>query len=68
MYAFIQKGGHVVWKNKRYTIMSKVSLRSDLYISQEDHVFIVNVMVTNLTKEKDGFKCHQSTNRCSYGI
>jgi hypothetical protein len=31
--------------------MLRVSLRADLYITQEDHVFITNVVITNLMWE-----------------
>jgi hypothetical protein len=31
--------------------MSKFSLRIDFYMTQEDQVFVVNVVVTDLTQE-----------------
>jgi len=45
MYTFVWKSGHVVWKELWYTLTSKVSLWTDLYMTQEDLVFIVGVVV-----------------------
>jgi hypothetical protein len=47
MYVITQESGHVVWKERWYALMSKISLRTDIYMIQEDHVFIANVVVTN---------------------
>ncbi len=33
-YAFTQKSGHPVWKERWYTLTSKVSLRADFYMIQ----------------------------------
>jgi hypothetical protein len=49
MYAPTQENGHVVWKKWWYAFMSKVSLRIYLYMIHEDHVFVTNMVVTNLT-------------------
>ncbi len=36
MYAFVWKNEHIVWKERWYTLTSKVSLWIDLYMTQED--------------------------------
>jgi hypothetical protein len=48
MYVFIRKSGHVVWKEWWYTLTSRVSLWTNLYITQEDQVFIADVVVIDL--------------------
>jgi hypothetical protein len=51
MYALTQENGHIVWKEWWYALTSGTSLQANLYMTHEDHVFVVNVMVTNLTWE-----------------
>jgi hypothetical protein len=51
MYALAQKNGHVIWKEWWYTIMLKVSLQANLYMTQENQVCIANVVVIDLTQE-----------------
>jgi hypothetical protein len=51
MYALIQNNGHTVWREWWYIFMSKFSLRIDFYMTQEDQVFVVNVVVIDLTQE-----------------
>jgi hypothetical protein len=51
MYAFIQKSGHIVWKEQRYTLMSRISLWTDLYTTWEDQAFVVDVVVIDPTWE-----------------
>jgi hypothetical protein len=36
MYAFSQKSGHVVWKERWYTFTSKVSLQANVYTTCEN--------------------------------
>jgi hypothetical protein len=38
--------------------MSKISLQTNLYINEEDQIFVVDVVVIGLTWDDDGFKCH----------
>jgi hypothetical protein len=52
MYALVWEGGHVVWKKQWYALMSRISLWTNFYITWEDHVFIANAVVTNLTRKK----------------
>jgi hypothetical protein len=47
MYALIQKSGHNVWKEWWYALMSKVSLRTNLYMTRKDQVFVADVVVTD---------------------
>jgi len=51
MYALAQENGHVIWREWWYALMSKVSLQPDFYMTLEDQVFVVDVVVTNLTWE-----------------
>jgi hypothetical protein len=51
MYAFAWKGGHVVWRKRWYTLTLGVSLQIDLYMTQEDKVFVANVLVIDLMRE-----------------
>jgi len=51
MYALAKKSGHIVWKKWWYTFMSRVSLQTYFYMIREDQVFVINVVVTNLTRE-----------------
>jgi hypothetical protein len=55
MYALIRENGHVVWKEWWYAFTSKVSLQADLYMTCEDHVFIVDVVVIDLMWEMVAF-------------
>jgi hypothetical protein len=52
MYAFIQKSGHVIWKEWWYALMSRVSLQANLYVTQEDQVFIVDVWLVTQRKRQ----------------
>jgi hypothetical protein len=45
MYPFTQKSGHAVWRKRWYAFTSGVSLPTNLYMTQEDQVFIVDVVV-----------------------
>jgi hypothetical protein len=49
MYALVRKSGHSVWK--KYTFTSGVSLRENFYMTHEDQVFIVDVIVNDPTRE-----------------
>jgi hypothetical protein len=51
MYALVLKNGHIVWIKQWYAFMSRVSLRANFYMTQEDQVFVVNVVVIDLTQE-----------------
>jgi len=51
MYAFTWDSGHAIWREWWYTFTSKVSLRTDLFMTWNDHIFVVNVMVIDLTQE-----------------
>jgi hypothetical protein len=50
MYALAWKSEHIVWKNWWYTFMLGVSLWADLYMICEDQIFVVNVVVVDLTQ------------------
>jgi hypothetical protein len=52
MYVFILKNGHVEWKEWWYTLTLRVSLSTNLYMTQEDQVFIIDVVIINLTQKK----------------
>jgi hypothetical protein len=49
MYALTKENGHVVWKERWYTFMLRISLQANLYMTHE--VFVVDVVVTDLTWE-----------------
>jgi hypothetical protein len=51
MYFVVQESGHIVWKEQWYALTSRISLRDDLYMTKEVQVFVVDVVVTNLTWE-----------------
>ncbi len=51
MYALVQESGHVVWKNRWYTFMLWISLRANLFMTQENQVFVAYVVVIDLTWE-----------------
>jgi hypothetical protein len=51
MYAFTRESAHAIWRKWWYALMSRVSLWIDLYMTREDQVFIVDVVVINLTWE-----------------
>jgi hypothetical protein len=51
MYAFAWESGHTVWKECWYTIMSRVSLQANFYMTREDQIFVTNVVVVNPTWE-----------------
>jgi len=45
----VQDSGHVVWKKKWYTFTLGASWQVDIYMIREDQIFVVDVVVTNLT-------------------
>jgi hypothetical protein len=49
MNHLFQQNGHVVWRERWYAFTSRVSLRTNFYMTQKDQVFIVNVVVIDLT-------------------
>jgi hypothetical protein len=49
MYAFARENEHIIWKEQWYTLTSKVSLWVDIYMAQEDQVFVVDVVVIDST-------------------
>jgi sialic acid synthase SpsE len=49
MYAFVQESEHDVWREQWYTLMSRASLQVDLYITCEDQVFNINLVVMDST-------------------
>jgi hypothetical protein len=49
MYALVQKSGHTVWKEWWYTFTLGISLQVDLYMTQEDQIFVVDVVVIDST-------------------
>jgi hypothetical protein len=49
MYSLARKSGHIVLKEWWYALTSRVSLQIDLYMTREDQVFVVDVVVTNPT-------------------
>jgi len=51
MYALIRESGHAIWKEQWYTLTSRVSLQTNIYMTHEDQVFVVDVMVANPTWE-----------------
>ncbi len=51
MYALVKKKGHIVWKERWYALMSRISLQANLYMTQENQVFIVDVVVIDPTQE-----------------
>jgi hypothetical protein len=51
MYALARKNEHAIWKEQWYALTSGVSLQVDIYMTWEDQVFVVNVVVTNSTWE-----------------
>jgi hypothetical protein len=50
MYAMARENGHIIWKKQWYALMSRVLFQADLYMTQEDQVFVVNAVVTNLMR------------------
>jgi len=51
MYAFVRESGHTIWKKRWYAFTSKISLQADIYMTQEDQVFVVDVVITNPMRE-----------------
>jgi hypothetical protein len=51
MYALVRKKGHVVWRERWYILTSRILLQVDLYVTQEDQVFVADVMVIDPTQE-----------------
>jgi hypothetical protein len=58
MYAFVWKNGHVIWREWRYTFKLDFLLQINLYMIQEDHVFVVNGGGYEFDAGDDGFECH----------
>ncbi len=65
MYAFDQESGHTVWNERWRIFMLGVSLGVDLYMICEDQIFVVNVMVINLTWV---FKLKYSSFRTTFAL
>jgi len=40
-----------IWRKQWYTFMQRFSLQADFYMTHEDQVFVVNVVVIDLTHE-----------------
>jgi len=51
MNAFVKENGHIVWKKWWYAFTLRVSLQIDFYMTREDQVFVVDVVVIDLTWE-----------------
>jgi len=51
MYALARENGHNVWREWWYTFTSKVLLRVDLHMTRDNQVFVVDVVVTDLTQQ-----------------
>jgi hypothetical protein len=51
MYAFIQKSWHAIWRERWYALTSGVSLQTNLYMTPEDQIFVVDVVVMDSTRE-----------------
>jgi hypothetical protein len=51
MYAFVLENGHVVWKERWYTLTLGISLWTNLYMTWEDQVFVFDVVVIDLMQE-----------------
>jgi hypothetical protein len=49
MYALAWENGHIIWKEWWYAITSRVLLQVNLHMTREDQVFVVDVVVTDLT-------------------
>jgi hypothetical protein len=49
MYAFAREKEHVVWKERWYALMSRISLQTNLYMIREDKVSVVDVVVIDPT-------------------
>jgi hypothetical protein len=49
MYALTQESEHPIWKKRWYALTLGVSLQANLYMTQEDQVFVFDVVVINLT-------------------
>jgi hypothetical protein len=55
MYALVRENGHVVWKEQWCALTLGVSFGANFYMTQEDQIFIVHVVVTKPTREMDHF-------------
>jgi hypothetical protein len=51
MYALVWKSGHDVWREQWYAFTLEVSLQIDFYMIHEDQIFLVDVVVIDLTWE-----------------
>jgi lipid-A-disaccharide synthase-like uncharacterized protein len=49
MYALTQESGHAIWKERWYALTLGDSLQVNLYMTREDQVFVVDVVVINMT-------------------
>ncbi len=49
MYASIQENGHVAWEEWWYPLMSGTSLQVDFYMTHEDQIFVIDVVVIDPT-------------------
>jgi hypothetical protein len=47
MYAFVWESGRVVWREWWYAVTSGVSLEANFYMTQEDQVFVTDVVVVD---------------------
>jgi hypothetical protein len=47
MYVFAWESGHSVWKERWYAFTSIISLRTDIYMTQKDQVFVADVVIIN---------------------
>jgi hypothetical protein len=47
MYVFAWESGHSIWKERWYAFTSKVSLWTNIYMTQKDQVFVVDVVIIN---------------------
>jgi hypothetical protein len=51
MYALTRKNGHVIWKERWYAFTSRISSQANFYMTQEDQVFVADVVVIGLMRE-----------------
>jgi lipid-A-disaccharide synthase-like uncharacterized protein len=49
MYALTQESGHAIWKEWWYALTLGDSLQVYLYMTREDQIFVVDVVVINMT-------------------
>ncbi len=51
MYALIRENGHTIWRERWYVFKLGVSLKFNLYMIRKDQVFVVDGVITNMTRE-----------------